>query len=341
MSILRKDIYEMLNEVDMKLETFSYEKLSEIENRRVKSKILKTIKKKPAKWKSTLVAASICLLVGIGGISVATAAGVLPIPENFKTILGLDSNEKVNVANNMGKSLHVADENRGYKIAVEGLVKDDTNIILVYKIEKENGGTLGEKGEICTGVNFDDAESSNVTNGTLGKKIEQKYNSHSILYCTTFSAVENISKNKKLEISLKNMELSFRKKRVEVKGKWNFEIPIDDKESFVDLAHHQMISLGTHRAQIDELKLSPIGYSVKITSKEKLNQFYKIIKMVDGKRKLRLKNGKEIELDGGSSVIANDDGSHTFCIVGSFEKMILLKDMDQVILGEDTFSIKN
>lgn len=338
-----KDIYELLNTAEINLNEYDNQKLSDYESKVIKKQILKEIKKLEHKSKNTLrdfrtsiVAACLCALIVVGGISVSAATGLLPVSEIFKELFRIDSAEKSKVADKMGTAISISDEDNGYKITAEGVINDDEHICVVYKIEKSDGSSLYEN-KACTDVDFGDFKMASWVNGFDGQ-VEQEHNSNYIKYYTNFTMRKKLDKQKSIKASLKDMQLWFGEEEIEIDGDWHFNIPLKSKNSSVDLAKHQEISYGKTTGKLEELKISPMAYSIKISSSDTLsdNELIKYLEST-GRMILCLKNGKEIELGGGSWVTANKDDTWTFSVSGSFENLILPEDMEKVIIGNSEF----
>ena len=238
-----KDIYEILNDAEMNVEEYEDQKLSDYENKAVKQQISREIKKMKNKrkiWKVSVAAA--CMYMVIGGYSISAAAGLLPIPEIFKTTFGIDSKEKIEVANDLGSSINVSDEAEGYRITAEGVLADSKNMCIVYKIEKSDGSSLSEKGEICTNAEFLHFNGGSYWSHGSAGVVEQEHNAYSIEYYTSFTFSENLYGKEK--ITLRDMKLWFGDEVVEVSGSWEFEIPLETEDCSVDLADGQKIKCG-------------------------------------------------------------------------------------------------
>lgn len=333
------NIYELLNDVQMNLDEYDDQKLSAFERKKIKKRILKEIKSMKdthRKIRVSAVAGCALALIILSSIGLATATGVLP--KALKNVFGIDSTEKVQVANNIGGELNISAEDNGYKVTAEAVLSDDKNISIVYRIEKADGGPLDQDGRICTDVDFWDFHSDTTWEHARVDNVEQEYNADYIEYYTSFSYTEHVKKKEK--ISLGDMRLWFEndENSVEISGDWEFNIPLDTKDSsVVDLAEGQEITIGKNKATVEELMFSPLGYSITVTSTEEMTD-NDVIKSVDGKALLCLKNGKKIQLDGGSWVQDNEDGTWSFVVNGTYEKLILPEDMDKVVIGEYEFS---
>ncbi len=132
--------------------------------------------------------------------------------------------------------------------------------------------------------------------------------------------------------------LRFGEEKIEIDGDWHFNLPLKPKDYSVDLADHQEVSYGKTTGKLEELKISPMAYSIKVSSSDELSD-NKLIKYLEntGKMVLCLKNVKQIELGGDSWVTANQDGTWTFSVSGSFKNLILPKDMEKVMIGDSRF----
>jgi len=343
--IIMKEIYELLNNVEINLDEYDDQKLSNYESKVIKRQILKEIKKldhenkkKGKGFRTSIVAACLCALIGVGGISVAAAAGLLPVSETFREIFGINSTEKSKVADKMGSAIHISDEDNGYKITAEGVINDNEHIYVVYKIEKSDGSSL-YKNKGCTNVDFWNFKMASWVNGSVGR-VEQEYTSKYIRYYTKFTIDKKPDYQKSIKASLGDMRLWFGEEEIEVDGDWHFNLPLQSKDYSVDLADCQKISYGKTTGKLEELKISPIAYSVKVSSSDELSG-NKLIKYLEstGKMVLYLKNGKQIGLGGGSWVTANQDGTWTFSVSGSFENLILPENMEKVMIGDSEFNL--
>ncbi|TNP04733.1 DUF4179 domain-containing protein [Bacillus pacificus] len=142
-----KDIYELLNDIDIDEKEFEEIEASEIEKEKVKRNLKQSIrtKKKMKSWKKGVAAASI--LVGLSvatlGIGFPTYAGGLPIVGDIFRFLdngrtGLYENYK-----EFSTELNMTRESNGVKVTINDAVFDGRTITITYSIESEKD--LGEK----------------------------------------------------------------------------------------------------------------------------------------------------------------------------------------------------
>lgn len=334
-------LYQLLNKVSVNTEKYGEQKLSEPETKRIKNKVLREIrnreKQNKTKWTPLLKACACTVLVlGVGGAGIAAARGQLP--QEIKKLFGVHSEKEIQTANHMGKSVHVTAKDAGIKITAEGVMRDARHVGIVYKIEKSDGSTLAKNGLKCTGAEFEesDCKSDTGTLWTSGSEdcFAQEENRYSIKYYTIFNYGEKIGKN--LLVTLSGLRLRFENNQtfyVDMEGNWSFRITADCKDSSVDFAQGQEIQVGKEKAKLKEFSVSPMGYYFEISSKEKFNG-NKLIKAIDGNVSLYLKNGDKITLDGSSAPVLREDGTWSFVIVGTFDKLILTDDLDKVVIGK-------
>ena len=332
-----ENIYELFNDAKMDLEEFENQQLSDSERKIAKKQISKEIRKmKHSKaWKKTVAAAAacICVIVGMGTISVA--AQWLPLPDSFQTIFGIRTDAELKVANTMGTSTDAVAEDHGYKISAEGIIGDGKNMGIVFKIEKTDGSTLAENGKVPEAVEFLEInnEDHSWSHGVTGT-VDGSNQANSMEYYIAFTYRDSVKDH--LFISLENMQLRVGDEPVNVSGKWNFDIPFEIQDSSVNLAAGQKFEYGNTKGTIDELMISPIGFSVRVTTEDKLTGS----DFIDMPMEIHFNNKETIELDGACGPQDNGDGTWTWIEDGIYQKMILLDHVESVVIGDTRFTIK-
>ena len=332
-----EDIYELLNNAEMHLEEFENQKLSDYESKIAKKQILKEVRRmKNSKklWRKTFVAAAacVCLMIGMGTISVA--AGWLPIPDSIKEIFGINTDEELAVANTMGTSTDVVAEDNGYKISAEGIIGDGKNMGIVFKVEKSDGSTLLDNGKVPTDVEFRGIGSEDYTLGAVTGNVDSNNSANCMEYYIAFTYMDSVEDN--VSISLEDMQLWVGDKKTDVLGKWEFDISFEIPDSSVNLAAGQKFKYGNSEGTIDEFMISPIGFSVRVTTRDKLSDS----DFLDMPMEIHLKNGEVVELDGRCGPEDNDDGTWSWREDGVYENMILLDNVEVVVIGDTEFTLK-
>lgn len=333
-----EDIYELLNNAEMNLEEFENQKLSDYESKIAKKHILKEIRKRKNSkktWKRTLVTAAACACAIMGMSTISVAAGWLQIPASFITILGINTDEELDAANTMGTSADAVAEDHGYKISAEGVIGDGKHMGIIFKIEKSDGSTLLDNGKVPASVEFRGINNEDYSwlHARTGN-VDGSNNANCIEYYITFTYRDNVKNN--VFISLEDMQLWVEDEQINVSGKWEFDIPFEVQDSSVDLATGQKFQYGNSEGTIDELMISPIGFSVRVTTTDTLSGS----DFIDMPMEIHLKNEKVLELNGACGPDDNNNGTWSWRQDGVYESMILLDNIESVVIGDTEFAMK-
>lgn len=333
-----EEIYEVLNHAIMNLDEFEDEKLSDYESKIAKKQVLREIRKMKSsktRWKRKLATAAACACVIIGMGTISVAAGWLPLPDSLKTILGIHTEKEMEIANKMGAATNVVAEDNGYKIMAEGIIGDDKNKAIVFKIEKSDGSTLLEHGEVPEAVEFQGINNENDT-GSHGRTgyVDGSSNAHSMEYYIALTYMDSVKDT--ILISLEDMQLWVQDEKLDISGKWEFAIPYNIQDCSVNLAAGQRFQYGNGEGTIDEFMISPIGFSVRVTTTDKMTGS----DFIDMPLKMYLKSGEVIELNGGSGTVDNGDGTWSWREDGVYENMILLDNIESVMIGDTKLTVK-
>ncbi|KZD29804.1 DUF4179 domain-containing protein [Bacillus cereus] len=251
-----KDIYELLNDIDIDEKELKEIEASEIEKEKVKRNLKQSIrtKKKMKSWKKGVAAASILVGVSVAmlGIGFPTYAGGLPIVGDIFRFLdngrtGLYENYK-----EFSTELNMTRESNGVKVTINDAVFDGRTITITYSIESDKD--LGEKPNVfgypqVMGFNGGGG-SSQVT-----KVGEKKY-----VGMTTMSG----NSSKRLDVAnvwwdMEEIEMDY--KGNSIKGDWNFALSLkamDSKEVKVNgVSENELI-----KVNIDKMEVTPMSFIV-------------------------------------------------------------------------------
>ncbi|ADK04415.1 TPA: DUF4179 domain-containing protein [Bacillus anthracis] len=257
-----KDIYELLNDIDIDEKELKEIETSEIEKEKVKRNLKQSIrtKKKMRSWKKGVAAASILVGVSVAmlGIGFPTYAGGLPIVGDIFRFLdngrtGLYENYK-----EFSTELNMTRESNGVKVTINDAVFDGRTITITYSIESDKD--LGEKPNIfgypqVMGFNGGGG-SSQVT-----KVGEKKY-----VGMTTMSG----NSSKRLDVAnvwwnMEEIELDY--KGNSIKGNWNFALSLkamESKEVKVNgVSENELI-----KVNIDKMEVTPMSFIVFFNQEE-------------------------------------------------------------------------
>lgn len=251
-----KDIYELLNDIDIDEKELKEIETSEIEKEKVKRNLKQSIrtKKKMRSWKKGVAAASILVGVSVAmlGIGFPTYAGGLPIVGDIFRFLdngrtGLYENYK-----EFSTELNMTRESNGIKVTINDAVFDGRTITITYSIESEKD--LGEKpfpfGSPQVRGFDGGGGSSNVTKVGEGKYVGM----------TTMSG----HGSERLDVAnvwwdIEAIELDYEGNVI--KGNWNFALSLkamESKEVKVNgVSENELI-----KVNIDKMEVTPMSFIV-------------------------------------------------------------------------------
>ncbi|OWW09303.1 anti-sigma factor [Bacillus sp. MB353a] len=241
-----KDIYELLNDIDIDEKELEEIEASEIEKEKVKRNVKQSIraKKKMKSWKKGVAAASI--LVGLSvatlGIGFPTYAGGLPIVGDILRFLdngrtGLYENSK----NDAGKImephynykqyttvLNMTKESKGIKIMINDAIFDGKTVSINYSIESNRD--LGENPSTLDFLTIKGAGTQSGSN-KITKVADRKYTG---LIKTSSDLVG--SKETIVNVEWNVQSIAILETEEEIEGDWNFNINlkrIENKETLI------------------------------------------------------------------------------------------------------------
>ncbi|WIY62787.1 DUF4179 domain-containing protein [Bacillus arachidis] len=249
-----KDIYELLNDVDIDEKDLEEMKVYEFEKEKVKRNLKQVIhkKKKTRNWKKSVAAASV--LVGLSvatlGIGFPTYAGGLPIVGDIFRFLdngrtGLYENYK-----EFSTELNMTRENNGIKITINDVISDGRSVSITYSMESEQD--LGDDPIILGGLEIMEA-GGGTGSSQISKVADKKY--------VGMATTTHHSSNKKDKINLRwNIDkIEIPDKKKEIKGNWNFALTVkamDSKEKTISGSSEKE---GV-KVNMEKVAVSPISF---------------------------------------------------------------------------------
>ncbi|SFB41205.1 DUF4179 domain-containing protein [Clostridium frigidicarnis] len=138
-----KDIYELLNDIDIDFDHIEKVELSEIERQRGKKKLMNSIKKKKINTKKICVAAAAIAVIGVTSITISnpTFAKNIPFIGNLVQNQLISTNvEYENYMNILGQTK----SNEGIDVTFENAIVDN-NILFLSFVVKNNNEPISEK----------------------------------------------------------------------------------------------------------------------------------------------------------------------------------------------------
>ena len=246
-----KDIYEMINEIEIDESEFIEMEVDEVEVKRVKNSLRKNIKKSNksrGKWIATASIASTVIITL--GISFPTYAKQIPIIGNIFEALedSIYKNYKENA-----NEINVTKESNGISITVNDAIFDGTNITLTYTIESDKD--LGETIRLWDWFKIKGYEhSGNTTSSSFIKIADNTYIGQENI--NIFDLAQNPRENIEFTLDIKgiinNDDMS------EIKGKWKFDISLEAIKGETVVVNKSVENEGV-TATIDRLTLNPMS----------------------------------------------------------------------------------
>ncbi|MCU5000371.1 DUF4179 domain-containing protein [Bacillus tropicus] len=251
-----KDIYELLNDIDIDEKELEEIETSEIEKEKVKRNVKQSIrtKKKMKSWKKGVAAASI--LVGLSvatlGIGFPTYAGGLPIVGDIFRFL---DNGRTGVYENykeFSTELNMMRESNGVKVTLNDAIFNGRTVTITYSIESDKD--LGENPNV---LEFLQIAGFNSTTGIskITKVDDKKYVGMSTV--TDVEGIKMDATNVKWEID----KIETVDGTQSIKGKWNFAISLNAMDS------KEMKLKGSSESElikvnIDKMEVTPMSFIV-------------------------------------------------------------------------------
>ncbi|MFP5113003.1 DUF4179 domain-containing protein [Bacillaceae bacterium C204] len=268
-----KDIYQLLNDIDVDINEFEELEVNELEKAKVKKSLKKSMnkKKKLMRWKKHLLAASIivCFSSATVGLTFPAYAKSIPMIDN---IFRYFDNDKLAIhnKNNENKSnatadkqtglyhdykkyssdINITQESNGTKITIKDAVFDGKTVSITFSIESEQD--LGEYANIF---------SPNIEgmNGLAGTSKISKIDKNKYVGILTMSNLED----KKLDIANIKWDIDHIQidKQTAIQGDWQFAFSLQALDSKVQDNQGSAEQNGV-KVNIEKILRTPMSFTV-------------------------------------------------------------------------------
>lgn len=269
-----KDIYKLLNGVEIDENEFEEMDVSDIEIARVKNRLKSSIKIKK-NWKKRAIAVAALVVIStttFGVVFPAYASNIPIVGDIFRALdngrTGLYDNYKENA-----NELNVTKKSKGINITINDAIFDGRTITLTYTIESNKD--LGEEFYLDNNFVIQEAKRSGSTSGAKFVRV------HGNTYVgqeniTIFDFVDNPKESINLEMKISGITMfGERNKDVNINGNWDFNISLDAIGGNKEIVNQSVEKYGI-TATVDEVDITPmsifITYSQKV-SEEALNKW--------------------------------------------------------------------
>ncbi|ENQ3106900.1 DUF4179 domain-containing protein [Bacillus cereus] len=227
-----KDIYELLNDVDMDETEFKEMEVSELEKAKVKRSLKQSMhkKKKTKNWKMKVVASTV--IVGLSattlGLAFPTYAGSLPIMGDIFRFLDNGRTGLYDRYKEFSTEMNMTKESNGIKVTINDAIFDGKTVSVTYSIESEQD--LGDKPDVLGNLNFLGPDGM-TGSSQISKVADRKY----VGLMTATHQGPKKKESIKVRCDIESITIPNQKK--EIKGNWNFAFTlkaIDSNEKSIN-----------------------------------------------------------------------------------------------------------
>lgn len=268
-----KDIYELLNDIDVDVNEFEELEANELEKSKVKKTLKNSIneKKNLMRWKKHLLAASIivCFSAATVGLTFPAYAKNIPVIDNIfryfdNDKLAFHNGNTENKSNPIGdkqtelyhdykkysSDINITKESNGIKITIEDAVFDGKTVSITFSIESEQD--LGEYANIF---------SPNIEgmNGTAGTGKITKIDKNKYIGILTMSNLED----KKLDIANIKWDIDHIQidNQTALKGNWQFAFSLQALDNKVQ-ENQGSTEQNAVKINIEKISVTPMSFTV-------------------------------------------------------------------------------
>jgi len=255
-----KDIYELLNDVNVDDSEFEEMVVTEIEKAKVKSALERSItkKKKRIHWKMNIAAAAV--VVGLStatlGLTFPAYAGNIPIIGDIFRFL---DNGKTGLYDNYKEystEMNMTQDSNGIKMTINDAVFDGKTVAITYSIESDRD--LGEDLTI-----FDTADIKG-SDGMTGSSRISKIDDNHYVGLDRITPTGLTSKN--IDVKWKIDDLHLIEMEKEIKGNWKFAFSLKATDSQVQLTNQSVEQSGLS-VNIEKVAFTPMSFIVHYNQK--------------------------------------------------------------------------
>jgi len=270
-----RDIFELLNDIELDENEFVEMEVSEVEKARVKNALKKSIKEKKKliswNWKKNTIAASIlvCISVTTIGLTLPAYAKNIPVIDNIFRFFdnggnGIDEKHKDYPSHNsvnkgtglyndykkISNTVNLTKESNGIKFTINDAVFDGKTVTLTYTIEsKQDLGNVNISMPKISGMN---------AIGGSGKT--SKINPNKYVGIMTASNMEDT----KLDIAKIQWNIEGMKNPENdtfIKGNWNFSFSLNATDSKTLLTNGNSEQNGV-KVNINQITINPMSFTI-------------------------------------------------------------------------------
>lgn len=260
-TIYMKDIYELLNDVDIDINEFEHVEVSKHEREQVKKEMKKRIHmNKSSKWKKTMTAASIAIGISsasLFGLSFTTFAEEIPIIGGIFKFFNDNGLYKEYDAN--ANMLNLVKEDQGIKVTLNEAVFDGRTLYVTYKIESEKD--LGEFPSVL--VNLDGEKSNMYARNTEIKKTGAHEYAGMLIGRFRLNGTNLTEEN--FEFKIEGFMVDSFVRNEEIKGNWDFQFGLEAIKSREQLVRINRVHEGI-TFNLTRVTYTPMSFIIKYSA---------------------------------------------------------------------------
>ena len=251
-----KDIYELLNEIDIDEKEFEEMEVTELEKAKVKKMLKRSLNenKKGKSWKRNVVAAAV--IIGLSastfGLAFPATAGNIPVIGDIFRFIDNGRTGLYDGYKEYSTEINMSRESKGITVTINDAIYDGKTVSVTYSIKTEQDlgkdpmvlGTLDIKG----------------STGQAGTSAISKVDENHYVGLITASSM-NLRNEDTVKIKWNLDRITIPEKQEEIKGNWNFALTLDATESSTQVSDQSVEQNGV-QVHVGEISITPMSFIV-------------------------------------------------------------------------------
>ena len=257
-----KDIFDLLDTIQIEESQIDEKSVSEIERKRVKRSVMKSMKKKRY-MKNGLVAVAVCGLVicGVGGIGVINPAYAsdIPIVGDIFRFLDRSENSTYDKYKEYSHEVNYTKESNGIEITIKDTVFDGKTIYYTYEIKSDKD--LSDSPFLGSAKNGAVISIKDYAGGLAGGDLCERVNGNTYVGMGEFTIDEERDKIN-FDLNFDNILFYDGDKEDIIEGYWDFsEISLEAIDSIKQIVDIYSEKNGV-KVSIDSISKTPISFNI-------------------------------------------------------------------------------
>ncbi|RDY27278.1 DUF4179 domain-containing protein [Romboutsia weinsteinii] len=262
-----KDIYELLNDIEIDESEFEEMSVNDIERAKVKKTLKNSIKRKNNwKKKGIAVASAGIITTSVLGMAFPSYAKDIPIVRDIFAVLDIFETGVYKDYKKNSNDIDVTKVSNGISITINDAIFDGSTIIYTYTIESDRD--LGDKPNVSDDVSIKGNFTSGMTGNSICEKVDENtYIGQSVRTISDFVKDKKDSIDFKINIDRLASFGSSPEEYKEEKGKWKFNISLDAVKGNTQVVNQSVEKEGIE-AIIEEININPMSMNIVYTQKD-------------------------------------------------------------------------